>query len=639
MIDVVMVSSREERTNAEALAALVRKTWPWIEGSSAERMTIAAGLRIVRETDLLLTFVFDRPRRVGPILCRSGRSWSGDVQAGAIVIEVKAHDCSRLRAIANDLRPHYSGTRLHETVLEQLGNQILGMKHFQQRYSVEHCFVHGLAWMRGATDAELLAGNPHLSESILGSDASFAQMIAAAASAHGSIGEPQTAAYCSGVTFLTERLTREREMSARDLARLDRLTTEVLVRDVVDDMMNHLGTHQVRLVGRAGSGKSTTLALVARRVAVREQARILFLTYQRVLRGELEHLVRTIAQGSGIAAGSIVVETMFDVLLAAFAEFGGSIPAAPDGTIDYVALPAALRTFTAARGIDAIARDAAVLRELDPQRFAFDYVFVDEAQDWRPEERDLLRALFPPERTVLADGLDQFAQRQSRCNWSSDVPHEKRYVRQLNRSLRMSQNVAHFVTAFARAMGHADWSVQPHSELVGGRIIIARPGADRGVLLGHVLEIARAAGISPGDCLVATPPRMGHSRHPAHLEIRGELAEQGFTAWDATDEQTRVLARQPHDVPLVPYGSLRGLEGWATVLVGLDRAYANKLDHPNLEADETATPSHVARNAMLLAVTRAAHVLAITIDDDASPVVPWIEEAARACGNDVVERM
>jgi hypothetical protein len=41
----------------------------------------------------------------------------------------------------------------------------------------------------------------------------------------------------------------------------------------------------------------------------------------------------------------------------------------------------------------------------------------------------------------------------------------------------------------------------------------------------------------------------------------------------------------------------------------------------------------------MLAVERAAHVLAITIEDDASPVAAWIDEAARVCGESVVEQI
>jgi energy-coupling factor transporter ATP-binding protein EcfA2 len=403
--------------------------------------------------------------------------------------------------------------------------------------------------------------------------------------------------------------------------------------------MSHLGTHEVRLVGRAGSGKSTTLALLARRAVQRDGGRVLFLTYQRVLRGELDHLVRAISGGAGIPADSIVVMTLFEFLLAAFTELGGRVPTTASGEIDYRSLRAALQAFVQERGVAALARDAEALRELYPELFTFDYVFVDEAQDWGDPQRDLLRALFPPERTVIADGLEQFAQRQSRCDWTSGVPRPMRYVRELNRSLRMSANVARFVTAFAGAMGYVDWRIQPHHELVSGRVILAGGRTERAELVARVLAIARDAGVSPGDCLIASPPRVsGDSRTPAHETIREELAAMGYAAWDATDEQTRVLTRQPDEVPLVPYGSLRGLEGWAAVLVGLDRAYENKLRHPNLDPDEATTPNDVARNAMLLAATRAAHVLAITIDDEHTPVAKWIEEAARACGEGVVER-
>jgi len=38
----------------------------------------------------------------------------------------------------------------------------------------------------------------------------------------------------------------------------------------------------------------------------------------------------------------------------------------------------------------------------------------------------------------------------------------------------MSANVGAFVTALAGAMGFHDWRVQPHPELTGGRVILAR---------------------------------------------------------------------------------------------------------------------------------------------------------------------
>jgi len=66
MLRVVTVSSSFERGNAERLAALVRAAWPGIESSQADEVTIAAGLKLVRESDLLVTFAFERPRPMGP---------------------------------------------------------------------------------------------------------------------------------------------------------------------------------------------------------------------------------------------------------------------------------------------------------------------------------------------------------------------------------------------------------------------------------------------------------------------------------------------------------------------------------------------------------------------------------------------
>ncbi|MGZ3543396.1 MAG: hypothetical protein ACXVAF_19820, partial [Vulcanimicrobiaceae bacterium] len=82
------MSSRCERENAERLAEVIRAGWPGIESSQGDLVTIAAGLKLVRESDLLVTFDLERPR--------------DGVQAGAIVIEAKRLDRSRLESVGND---------------------------------------------------------------------------------------------------------------------------------------------------------------------------------------------------------------------------------------------------------------------------------------------------------------------------------------------------------------------------------------------------------------------------------------------------------------------------------------------------------------------------------------------------------
>ena len=405
MLRVLTVSSQNERANADRLAQLIRDAWPGIFSTQTERVTVAAGLKLVRESDVLVTFDFDEPRRLEPQTLRDGTTWpGGDVQAGAIVIECKALDRSRLISVGNDLRPVYGVKPAYHTVLEQLKSQIDGIVSVLERYGRERCFIHGLAWMRGVTGAELLEQAPAISPFILGSDATWVEMLAAAAQEHASIANPAGESYRSAVRFATERLTRERRLSARDAAKLDRFTTETVARDVAGDVMAKLGTHNVRLVGGPGSGKSTTLALVAKRVVERDAARVLFLTYHHVLRSELEHLVGSILGPAGTSGEHIVVSTLHDFLLPFFAELGGDVPLAADGRTDYAALPAAIAAFLGSRPTDELRKDADALRELLPLEYNFDYAFVDEAQDWRPELRDLLFLLFPSASMVLADG-------------------------------------------------------------------------------------------------------------------------------------------------------------------------------------------------------------------------------------------
>jgi hypothetical protein len=301
-------------------------------------------------------------------------------------------------------------------------------------------------------------------------------------------------------------------------------------------------------------------------------------------------------------------------------------------------LPEAIDARIRERGPSALEGDAKVLREVESEAFDFDYVFVDEAQDWQPAYRDLLRVLFRPRAIVLADGRDQFAQSQTRCDWTSGVAKDVHFVRQLNRSLRMSANVAAFVTAFARAMGYHDWTLQTHPDLVGGRVVLASDSLEPG-LFARVLEIGKDAHVSPGDCLIAVPPSLVETDHRGkHARIATLLESAGIGVWDGTDPELRRTAREPGELPIVPYDSLRGLEGWATFLLELDERDRQRLKYPNLAPGETVSEDDVARRSLLLALTRAAHVLVVTVKDPGSRTAGWLEEAAREVGPDIVER-
>ncbi|MFY9632223.1 MAG: hypothetical protein WAJ94_11510, partial [Candidatus Cybelea sp.] len=282
--------------------------------------------------------------------------------------------------------------------------------------------------------------------------------------------------------------------------------------------------------------------------------------------------------------------------------------------------------------------EAAILKELEPDRYAFDYVCIDEAQDCLDSERDLLRILYAPEKMVLADGIDQLVRRQTPCDWTTSVKREDRLNVDLAQSLRMSRNVAEFTTAMASAMGMEGWRITPHPELSGGRIVIQPRLYDR-AFFDEALASLKAAKLHPRDLLVCVPPSEiianGLTRDS---RVAQALRSWGYRVWNGCDEEVRRTEVPDDDeVRVVLYDSMRGLEGWSTVLVALDEFYAHRVAHPNLRPGDRCTPEDVAKRWLLMALTRAAQTLAITLSDPSSEVAGWLLGAAGASPGGVVE--
>jgi hypothetical protein len=104
-----------------------------------------------------------------------------------------------------------------------------------------------------------------------------------------------------------------------------------------------------------------------------------------------------------------------------------------------------------------------------PETFGWDYVLVDEAQDWPDDERDLLFTLYGPNRVVIADGVDQLVRQSMACDWTRGN-HKKQTVG-LPKALRLGSVLCQFVAAFSDAIG-GEWDQEANDELLVGEITI-----------------------------------------------------------------------------------------------------------------------------------------------------------------------
>jgi hypothetical protein len=250
-----------------------------------------------------------------------------------------------------------------------------------------------------------------------------------------------------------------------------------------------------------------------------------------------------------------------------------------------------------------------------PEVFAWDYVLVDEGQDWPEDERDLLYHCFGPDRCIVADGVDQLIRGLTPCDWTAPLIAQKRQTVPLRRAMRMKSNLCRFIRAFAEE-GGAEWDQEINEEIPGGMVsVIEGP-----YTLAHhndIFQQHRDQGNAPLDALFCVPP---DSMVQAPI-LTDRLRGWELPVWDGTSPDVREtfpITTEQHRV--VRYESCRGLEGWTVVCIGFDRFYQHRLNHVALGTaqDLFDTPADFARRQAiawtLIPLTRAIDHLVIQLD-------------------------
>jgi hypothetical protein len=629
MIEFTLISPQNEARVAERLVAQIRQLWPEVAASKTERIDVLVGVRTPVDIDVVVAIDLATPRRIPPVKRRDGTmSPAGQVQCALLAIEIKQLDSQRFERIGNQIFARYGAHLEPRSVASQADDAAKSLKAFASKYGDGALFVHALAWLTEVDERELEGIGP----SVLGHGAGWFELLDAAAQQHDVLSEAGNEGTRAGVRAVRALLLNRRAITARDKARSERFARDVAGKEIVKTLAADAGSKLIRLAGRGGSGKTTALALLASDLATMRGERVLVLTFHRALRGDIEHLLRTLLDAPSLLGTRLHVETMTDFLLAALRGLDIGIPLTAEGAIAFTKLDDTLREATAKLAGGPDGDWASLLREIDPERFAWDHVFIDEAQDWTDAERDFLLRLFGHRRIAIADGIDQLVRRQTPCDWLTGIPSKERINRVLDDSLRMLRNVALFANAVADAAGFERWHVEPHEDLPGGRIIIAVGENVASPEFVHAIAAAAREGkADPADCLVCVPPSnivqeaVGR-RHARFAEI---VAAAGGRVWDASDPGTRGTAPADKELwRIVQYDSCRGLEGWIALALDLDDFYANKLRYPNFHPDEQhGDAATVARRWLMIPLTRAVHTLVITIRDPQSPVAAILRAA------------
>jgi hypothetical protein len=292
------------------------------------------------------------------------------------------------------------------------------------------------------------------------------------------------------------------------------------------------------------------------------------------------------------------------------------------------------------------AQDVERLVAKQPQAFGWDHVFIDEGQDWPENERDLLRCLFSSGKFVIADGMDQLV-RGTECDWQAGLPPAASQRVFLPICLRMKAGLGRFCNEMAAALGMGTWNIAIHPDAPGGRVVVVEGDyfADRALHDGLVVAAAQS-GNQPVDMLGCVPPTMvirDDGNHPVSSLPADRLRTWGYDVWDATTADARTgYPLSASEFRVVPYDSSRGLEGWITILWGLDDFFEYKTSEwharqtaaDSTDADRQAS-LHAAR-WLMIPLTRAIDTLVIQVSQGPSRLHAVLERVADSC-QDFVE--
>jgi hypothetical protein len=634
LVKVFPISPQNELLVTQRLAAEIERRWPSGDGHRADRIDLLVGVRSGTDVDLLVALDLEQPRPFAD-------TTDGWVQYALIAIEIKQLDPGRYTRIGNQLLPDYrDGGANKRSVGDQARDAALGVKGFARTSGFPDLYIYALAWLTEVEEGDLQGVDPI----VVGRQRGWFDMLAAAARQHPMLPDDDAAVRSlrDGVRAVRDRLLNRRKLSALDRIKSVRIANDIAAREIVSAIAPRAGRAFIRLAGRGGSGKTTALALLAKRLATLEGGRVLVLTFHHALRGDIEHVLATMPDAQVLLNDRIRVETVTGFLLALLEVLTGAVPSDESGKVNYDRLDEAYRAAAISLKDGPDGELAMSLRQVDGGRFDWDHILIDEAQDWTDDERDLLRAVYGHRRIAIADGMEQLVRRQTPCDWLRGLPRGEIVQRVLGDSLRMQRNIALFVNAFARAAGFMDWTVNPREDMPGGRIIIAV--GDEGQT-GDLVRAMEAAAIrdraDPVDCLVCVPHTniVRDADGGRHAGFADCVAAAGGASWDAVDLTTRTVAPASTAAwRIVQYDSCRGLEGWITAVLDLDQLYAHKLRYPNYHRDDrTGDDEAVARRWLLIPLTRAVHMLVITVRDADSPVTAMLREASAAMPVGIVE--
>lgn len=614
-IDIIGAADCPERIAAEALKQALGTAF----GSKGSLLIVVGAQCLgeeVQDLDLLLLGTFGRGISFKG---RHGASKDKTVRLVNLCLILEVKDHSTVRFDSQTVLVRYANKEFWSDATEQIRRQRLSLKNFLARHSQTPPWIECALWLRNYSGSI-----PQVASNVLGkapTDTDFLSLIER-------IKTPQRDGNDFYIAFTNNKNVEAVQKAASFFrpqmtpTRLDRKRLENICRRLISDQkyIDRLGQQLLIFRGRGGSGKTVHLLRLAKDLYDNGH-RVLLLTFNKALVADIRRLLVLLGinnQGfdRGISISS--AHKFFIGMLTAWGHWKPNRPDSPFPEKQYVTSKASLLALFEDETPESLLKESTVQHA--PEIFAWDYVLIDEGQDWPEDERDILYKCFGARRCIVADGVDQLTRGALPCDWTEPVVARTRQTVPLRRAMRMKSNLCHFIRAFAEEAG-GEWDQEVNDEISGGTITVICGDYLRSI---HDAVFRQHAeqGNEPIDALFCVPPD-AFQMEPL---LQDRLSGWGHVVWDGTSKDVRdTFPTNGKEHRVVRYESCRGLEGWTVICIGLDAFFAHRVRNSGVMPRESlfdTQETYSRRQAVawtLIPLTRAIDHLVITVNGD-SPV-------------------
>jgi hypothetical protein len=575
------------------------------------------------------------------VLLHDGEPSGYVILSFAWVIEVKGHRRESIRFEGNKVFVKYDKGK-EEDVSEQSEGEKFAVIGYLEKSNVRAPHICNFVWLTNVATSELPKG----SDNIVGSNVTWREWIALYLklqrgfldSRNGvmldSIFDQKNA---NAVVRSLEVFTKPLQSTPLNRQKVERITQGVLKNQQYGEK---LGQQLLVFRGRGGTGKTVYLLQIAHDLYVRLNAKVLVLTYNVALVADIKRLLAIIGVRTEMEAPSIQICSVHYFLYHTLKDLG--LPVAPNLFL---------------QRFDELKKEAMNLGAIEPDDIEqWDYVLVDEAQDWPADERDLIFKIFGPQRVIIADGIDQMVRGNRPLDWRVAAGRTPSQLVSLTKSLRLKANICTFANGLAEELGLAGWRLDVNQELHGGRVmLVSGLLRDAKRFVGDLIDATRSSGNAPVDMLMCVPPTL--ARHTPSIsdiseiedaepeatelsEIGKLLIDWGYKVWDGTSKDIRrSYPTDIEEIRVVQYDSCRGLEGWAVLNWEFEKLYDYKyqsFDPLSTDRDmfvsEDEARIHFAKSWLTIPLTRAIDTLVIHVGTESHPIWDALQKVAVRLG-------